>query len=336
MKRREFITLLGVAAAAWTLAARAQQPAMPVVGLVTARSPEASERNVAAFRKGLNEAGCVEGQNVTVEYHWFSGQYDRLPSLMADLVRRRVAVIATPGATPPALAAKAATATVPIVFGVGEDPVGLGLVASFARPGGNATGINTFYNELVAKRLGLLHELVPKAVRVAVLVNPANAPSAEAMLREVPEAAHAIGLQIQVLNASTSREIEAAFATLVREHADALFVAPDAFLISRRVQFVTLAARYGIPTAHNVREEVEAGGLMSYGTDNLDMWRQVGVYTGQILKGAKPADLPVLQATKFEFVINMQTARALGIEVSNSIQLLAVELIDGASYSSHF
>jgi putative ABC transport system substrate-binding protein len=328
MKRREFITLLSGAAALWPLAASAQQPATPVVGLVNARSPEASERQVAAFRKGLNEAGCVEGQNVTVEYHWLNGQYDRLASLMADLVRRRVAVIATPGATLPALAAKAATATVPIVFGVAEDPVGLGLVASFARPGGNATGINIFLNELVAKRLGLLHELVPKAVRVAVLVNPANAPSAEATLRDLPEAARAIGLQTQVLNASTSREIEAAFATLVRERADALFVAPDAFFISRRVQFVTLAARYGIPTAHNAREEVEAGGLMSYGTDNLDMWRQVGVYTAQILKGAKPADLPVLQSTKFEFVINLQTARALGIEVPNSIQLLADELIE--------
>jgi putative tryptophan/tyrosine transport system substrate-binding protein len=301
---------------------------MPVVGLVNARSPEASERQVAAFRKGLNEAGYVEGQNVTAEYHWLNGQYDRLPSLMADLVRRRVAVIATPGATLPALAAKAATATVPIVFGVGEDPVGLGLVASLARPGGNATGINIFLNEVVAKRLGLLHELVPKAVRVAVLVNPANAPSAEATLRDLPEAARAIGLETQVLNASTSREIEAAFATLVRERADALFVAPDAFFISRRVQFVTLAARYGIPTAHNAREEVEAGGLMSYGTDLRDMWRQVGVYTGQILKGAKPADLPVMQATKFEFVINLQTARALGIEVPNSIQLIADELIE--------
>ena len=328
MKRREFITLFGGAAAAWPLAARAQQAAMPVVGLVNARSPEASERQVAAFRKGLNEAGYVEGQNVTAEYHWLNGQYDRLPSLMADLVRRRVAVIATPGATLPALAAKAATATVPIVFGVAEDPVGLGLVASLARPGGNATGINIFLNEVVAKRLGLLHELVPKAVRVAVLVNPANAPSAEATLRDLPEAARAIGLQTQVLTASTSREIEAAFATLVRERADALFVAPDAFFISRRVQFVTLAARYGIPTAHNAREEVEAGGLMSYGTDLQDMWRQVGVYTGQILKGAKPADLPVMQATKFEFVINLQTARALGIEVPNSIQLIADELIE--------
>jgi putative ABC transport system substrate-binding protein len=328
MRRRVFITLLGGAAAAWPLSARAQQSAMPVVGLVNARSPETSERHAAAFRKGLNEAGYVEAQNVTVEYHLFSGQYDRLPALMADLVRRRVAVIATPGSAPTALAAKAATATIPIVFGVGEDPVGLGLVASLARPGGNATGVNSFLQEVVAKRLGLLHELVPKAVRVAVLVNPTNAPSAEATLRDLPEAAHAIGLQIQVLKASTSREIEAAFATLVRERADALFIAPDAFFISRRVQFVTLAARYGIPTAHNAREEVEAGGLMSYGTDNLDMWRQVGAYTGQILKGAKPTDLPVLQSTKFEFVINLQTARALGLQVPNSLQLLADELIE--------
>jgi putative ABC transport system substrate-binding protein len=327
VRRRQFITLLG-GAAAWPIAASAQQPATPVVGLVNARSPEASERQVAAFRKGLNEAGCVEGQNVTVEYHWLNGQYDRLASLMADLVRRRVAVIATPGATLPALAAKAATATVPIVFGVAEDPVGLGLVASFARPGGNATGINIFLNELVAKRLGLLHELVPKAVRVAVLVNPANAPSAEATLRDLPEAARAIGLQTQVLNASTSREIEAAFATLVRERADALFVAPDAFFISRRVQFVTLAARYGIPTAHNAREEVEAGGLMSYGTDNLDMWRQVGVYTAQILKGAKPADLPVQQSTTVELIVNLKSAKALGITVPLSLLGRADKIIE--------
>jgi len=316
VKRREFISLLG-GAAAWPLAARAQQSAMPVIGLVNAGSREMAAERPTAFRKGLTETGYVEGQNVTVEYHWLNGQYDRVPSLMADLVRRRVAVIATPGATPVAQAAKAATTTIPIVFGVGEDPVKLGLVASLARPGGNATGINFFYSEVTAKRLGLLHELVPKAVRVTVLVNPANAPITEATLREVPEAARAIGLQIQVLNASTSREIEAAFATLVR--ADALFVMPDAFFVSRRVQFATLAARHGIPAVHSTRVEVAAGGLMSYGTDILDMWRQVGVYTGQILKGAKPPELPVIQSSKFEFVINLQTARALGLEVPNSL-----------------
>jgi putative tryptophan/tyrosine transport system substrate-binding protein len=330
MRRRQFITLLGGAAAVWPFAARAQQPAMPVVGFVNVGSPEAqaSARRTTAFRKGLNETGYVEGQNVAVEYYWLEGQYDRLPALMADLVRRRVAVIATPGFVSDALAAKAASTTIPIAFGVGEDPVKLGLVASLARPGGNATGINFFASEVVAKRLGLLHELVPKAVRIAVLINPANAPVAETTLREVPEAARAIGLQIQVLNASTSREIDAAFATLARERADALFVAPDGLFTGRRVQFVTLAIRFGIPSAHTSREEVEAGGLMSYGTDSLEMFRQVGVYTGQILKGAKPADLPVLQSTKFEFVINLQTARALGLEVPNSMQLLADEMID--------
>jgi putative ABC transport system substrate-binding protein len=324
MRRREFITLLGGAAMAWPLAARAQQPAMPIVGFVNMRSPEATQ--AAAFRKGLNESGYVEGQNVIVEYHWLEGQYNRLPSLVADLVRR-VAVIATPSAAA-ALAAKAATTTIPIAFGVGEDPVKSGLVVSLARPGGNATGINFFSAEVVAKRLGLLHDLVPKAVRIAVLVNPANAPIAETMLREIPEAARAIGLQIQVLNASTSREIEAAFATLVRDRADALFVAPDPFFSSRRVQFATLAAHHRVPAAYSLREFVEAGGLMSYGTNNLDMFRQVGIYAGQLLKGAKPADMPVLQSTKFEFVINLQTARALGIEVPNSIQLLADEVIE--------
>ena len=253
---------------------------------------------------------------------------DRLPSLMADLVRRRVAVIATPGSNPPSLAAKAATTTIPIIFGVAEDPVKLGLVASLARPGGNATGINTFTSELVAKRLGLLHDLVPKAVRIAVLVNPANAMTAGATLRDIPEAARALGLQIQVLNASTSREIEAAFASLGRKRADALLVAGDAFFSSRRVQFALLAVRHAIPAMYTTREYPEAGGLMSYGTDVADRFRQAGVMSGQILKGAKPADLPVMQSTKFEFVINMQTARALGIEVPNSIQLLADELIE--------
>ena len=315
IRRREFIVTLGGAAAACPLAVRAQQPAMPVVGFVNNGSADASADRVRAFRKGLSEAGYVEGQNVTVEYHWLQGQFDRLPSLMADLVRRHVAVIATPGGSYASQAAKAATTTIPIVFSVGEDPVRLGLVASLARPGGNATGINNFAVELDAKRFGLLHDLVPKAVRIAVLVNPANPPIAETTLREIPEAARAIGLQIQVLNARTSGEIEAAFATIGRDRADALLVAPDIFFVSRRVQFATLATRYAIPAIYNLREFVEVGGLMSYGTDVVDTFRQVGVYTGRVLKGTKPADLPVMQSTKFELVINAVTARALGIDV---------------------
>jgi putative ABC transport system substrate-binding protein len=328
MQRREFITLLGGAAATWPLAARAQQPAMPVVGFIRDGSADTNARNVAAFRKGLNETGYVEGQNVTVEYHWLEGQYDRLPTLITDLVRRQVAVIATPGFTPAALAAKAATATIPIVFGVTQDPVQLGLVASLARPGGNATGINFFANEVVAKRLRLLHDSVPKAVRVALLINPANGPSAESTLRAVQEAAPTIGLQIQILNASTIGEIDAAFATLAHERPDALFVAGDSFFTSRRVQFSTLTTRDRIPAAYGQRDFVAAGGLMSYGTDLEDMFHQVGVYTGSILKGAKPADLPVLQSTKFEFVINLQTARALGIEVPPGVLSIADEVIE--------
>ena len=323
--RRKFLATLGGAVAAWPLAARGQQAAMPVVGFVRG-SPDA--RRATAFRRGLTETGYVEGQNVTVEEHQLAGQYDRLPSLMADLVRRRVAVIATPGSNPAALAAKAATTTIPIVFGVGEDPVKLDLVTSLARPGGNATGINFFTSEVLAKRLGLLHELVPKAGHVAVLVNPTNTPSAESTLRNVPEAARAIGLQIQILNASTTREIEAAFATIVSDRADALFVGPDGFFNSRRVQFATLATRYGIPAAYASREIVEVGGLMSYGTDLLDMYRQVGVYAGRILKGANPADLPVVQSTKFEFVINLQTARALGLEIPPTLLARADEVIE--------
>jgi len=328
MKRREFITLIGGAAAAWPLASRAQQTAMPIVGLVGPRSPEESTRLVAAFRKALNETGYIEAQNVMVEYHWLEGKYDRLPALMADLVRRRVAVIATPAFTAAAPVAKAATTTIPIVFGVSDDPVKLGLVASLARPGGNATGINFLTSEVAAKRLGLLHDLVPKAVRIAVLINPANAPTAETTLRETSEAAHGLGLQIQILNASTSREIEAAFATLVRERPDALFIAPDGFFSSRRVQIVTLAAHHRVPAAYFSREFVEVGGLMSYGSDISDVYRQVGVYTGQILKGAKPADLPVVQSTKLEFVINMQTAKALGLEVPPQLLASVDEVIE--------
>ena len=326
MKRRAFITLLG-GVAAWPVAASAQQPT-PIVSFVSLGSPAASAPRVAAFQKGLSETGHVESQNVTVEYYWLDGRFDRLPSLMADLVRRRVAVIATPGQTAAAQAAKAATTTIPIVFGVGEDPVKLGLVSSLARPGGNVTGINYFVQEVLAKRLGLLHELVPNAVRITVLVNPANAPVAEVILRDVPEAARGLGLQIRVLNASTSGEIEAAFATLERDQADALFIAPDGFFTGRTSQFVTLASRDRIPTSCGNREMVEAGLLMSYGTDNWDMFRRVGVYTGQMLKGANPADLPVLQSTKFEFVINMQTARALGVDVPPTLLARADEVIE--------
>jgi putative ABC transport system substrate-binding protein len=325
--RRDFITLFGGAAAVWPLAARAQQGALPTVGLVSGRALEGSASHGAAFRKGLNEAGMVEGQNVAVEYRWLGGKYDRLPMLMADLVGRRVAVIATSGA-PATLAAKAATATIPIAFGVAEDPVKLGLVSSLARPGGNTTGINFLNQETGAKKLGLLHDLVPGAKRIAILVNPANPTNAESTLHDIAEAAGTLGLQMQVLKASTAAEIEAAFATLVSERAGALFVAPDGFFDSRRVEFATLANRNAIPTAFSNREAVEAGGLMSYGTDALDMYRQVGVYVGRILKGAKPADLPVVQPTKFKFTINLQTARAIGLTVPPDLLSIADEIIE--------
>jgi putative ABC transport system substrate-binding protein len=325
IERRKFLATLGGAAAAWPLAAHAQQPAMPVVAFVNAGSSDPPL--AAAFRKGLNEAGYVERQNVTVEYHWLEGQFDRLPALMADLVRRRVAVIATPAGNYAAQVAKAATTAIPIVFGVGDDPVKLGLVTSLARPGGNLTGINFFANELSAKRLALLHELVPKAARIAVLVNPSN-PATEGTLRDTLEAARAIGLQIQVLKASTRSEIEAAFATLVRDRAEALYVAGDVFFTSRRVQLATLAATHRIPASYPSREAVEAGGLMGYDADRAGMYRQVGAYTSQILKGAKPADLPVLQSTKFEFVINLQTARALGLEVPPQLLASVDEVIE--------
>jgi putative ABC transport system substrate-binding protein len=326
IRRRDFITLLG-GAAAWPLAARAQQPALPVVGFVNVGSAESSADRARAFRKGLGETGYVEGQNVTVEYHWLEGQFDRRPALMADLVRRRVAVIATSGDST-AVAAKAATATIPIVFAVTDDPVKLGLVASLARPGGNATGINFFAGELMAKRLGLLHELVPKAVRVAVLWNPASDMPGDTQLRDLQEAARTIGLQIQILNATTIGEIDAAFATLARERPEALFVDADGFFNSRRVQITNLAARDRIPAAYVDREFVAAGGLMSYGTNIPDRFRQVGVYTGNILKGAKPADLPVVQSTKFEFVINLQTAKLLGLDISPALLSVADELIE--------
>jgi putative ABC transport system substrate-binding protein len=311
-------------AAAWPLAARAQQRPMPVVGVINLRSAEAAADGLAAFRKGLAESGYVEGRNVTVEYHWLDGQPDRVPALLDDLIRRRVAVLALPAATSIAIAAKAATATIPIVFGVTEDPVRLGLVASLNRPGGNATGINFLIREVDAKRLALLHELVPKAVRVAVL----QSPSVPGRLQEVQKAASAIGLQLQVLHASTGREIDPVFASFGRERPDALFVEGDALFISRRVQLANLAARDRIPTAHTAREYVAAGGLMSYGTNLADSFHHVGLYTGQILKGTKPADLPVVQSTRFEFVINLQTARIIGLDVPPTLLALADEIIE--------
>ena len=328
MRRRDFIKIIAGSAAVWPIAARAQQPGLPVVAFLRTGSADTDARNVAAFRKGLNETGFVEGQNVTVEYHWLESPYDRLPALIADLVRHQVAAIATVGTPHVALAAKAATATIPIVFGEGIDPVELGLVPSLAQPGGNVTGIYFLVTEMTAKRLRLLHELVPKAVRVAVLVNPANPSVAKATSRDAQEAAPSMGLNIQILNASTIGEIDAAFATLAREHSDALFVDGDALFLSRRAQFVTLTARDRIPTAYSQRDYVEAGGLMSYGTSIGDTHRQVGIYTGKILKGAKPAELPVLQSTKFEFAINLQMARALGIEVPPGPLSIADEVFE--------
>jgi putative tryptophan/tyrosine transport system substrate-binding protein len=325
MRRREFITLLG-AASTWPFIARAQQ-AMPIVAFVRDGSADGNARNVAGFRKGLSESGYVEGQNVTVEYHWLEGQYDRLPALLADLVRRQVAVIVTPGNVP-SRAAKAATAAIPIVFGVGEDPVQYGLVTSLARPGGNATGINFLVGEVTAKRLRLLHEAVPKAVRIAVLVNPGNVAVAEGTLRELQQAAPSMGLQIQVLNATTIGEIDAAFTKLAQEHPDALFVAADGLFASRRVQIVTLATRDRIPTIYGIRDFTAAGGLMSYGTDIVEMFRQLGLYTANTLKGAKPADLPVLQSSKFEFVINLTTAKALGLTIPPGVLSIADEVIE--------
>jgi putative ABC transport system substrate-binding protein len=328
VKRRTFITLLGGAAAGWPLAARAQQPAMPVVGFLNSSSLDTYSHLLRAFHQGLKDNGYVEGENVTIDYRWADGQLDRLPALADELARRQVATIVATGGGHSALAAQAATSTIPIVFVVGEDPVRLGLVASIARPGGNMTGINFFVYELAAKRLALLRELVPAATRLTVLVNPANAAHTEATLKDVEMAARAIGLQIEIVNASTSREIDGAFAGLARERTDALFVLPDPFFIMRRVQIVQLAARHAIPATYPVRDFAELGGLMSYGTNTVDAWRQAGVYTGRILKGAKPADLPVVQSSKFELVINAQTARMLGITVPPSLLAIADEVIE--------
>jgi ABC-type uncharacterized transport system substrate-binding protein len=326
VRRREFITLLG-GAVAWPLVARAQQAAMPVIGFLDSRLPDAITDRLRAFRQGLKDVGYVEGENVAIVYRWAEDQLDRLPALAADLVRRQVAVIATV-ATASTFAAKAATTSIPIIFSITEDPVKLGLVATLARPGGNATGINILSGELVAKRLELLRELVPSAARVAVLVNPTNAANTETTLRDVELAARTIGLQIQVLNASTSREIDAAFAALARERPDALLVGSDLLFTTRRVQMSLQAMRHAIPATYSAREPVEAGGLMSYGSNLTDALRQLGVYTGRILKGAKPADLPVVQASKFELVINAQTARMLGLTVPDKLLVAADEVIE--------
>ena len=337
LTRRDFITLLGGATAALPLTVRAQQASPPVVAFVSSRSLNDAARYGGAFRKGLSETGIVEGQNATMQYHWLDGQYDRLPSLMTDLVRARVSVITTPSFTSAALAAKAATSMIPIVFGVGEDPVKLGLVASLARPGGNATGINFLNQEVVAKQVSLLRDLLPKAVRIAVLVNPANVAGAEATTRQASEAASALGLQIQVLKARTSREIDAAFATLARERVEALLVAGDGLFVNRRLQFATLATRQGIPSIYSGRDTVDVGGLMSYATDNAEVYRQSGNYVGRILKGAKPTDLPVIQSTRFEFIINLITAGALGLTVPGDLLSNADEVIEwlsGAANSS--
>jgi len=329
MRRREFITLLGGATAAWPLAARGQQPAMPVIGIINPGLPETEPRSrMIAFRQGLNESGYVEGQNVTIEYRWAEGRHDRYSELVADLIRQKVSVISTGANTPASLVAKASTSTIPIVFGVGEDPVKLGLVASLARPGGNATGVNFFIAELAAKRLGLLREMVPGTARVAVLVNPANATTAESTVKDVQAAAAAPELQIQVFNAGTIREIDAAFANLVRERIDALFVSPDPFFNSRRVHLAVLAAHRAIPATYAGRDYAEAGGLMSYGSNLADTYRQIGIYTGRLLKGAKPADLPVVQSTKFELVINAPTARMLGLTVPDKLLVAADEVIE--------
>jgi putative ABC transport system substrate-binding protein len=326
VKRREFIMLLSGAVAAWPLAARSQQSAMPVIGFLDTRSPDGMTDRLRAFREGLKDSGYVERENVAIEYRWAENQLDRLPELAAELVRRQVAVIAATS-TYSAFAANAATTTTPIVFLVGEDPVRLGLVASLARPGGNLTGINNFTGELTVKRLELLREMVPGAARIAVLVNPANT-TTETALSDAAAAARVMGLQIQVLNASTSREIDAAFATFVRERPDAVFVSLDVFFISRRAQLVNLASRHALPATYPLREFAEVGGLMSYGTNITDTFRHIGVYAGRILKGAKPADLPVVQSTKFELVINAWSARILGLAVPPTLIAAADEIIE--------
>jgi putative tryptophan/tyrosine transport system substrate-binding protein len=325
MRRREFITLVAGGVAAWPLAARAQQQGMPVIGFLDPTSPDTFAHRLLGFRQGLKETGYVEGENVSIVYRFAENQVDRLPELAADLVRRRVAVIAT--LANGALVAKAATTATPIVFIMAEDPVKVGLVASLARPGGNLTGINFLSAELAAKRLELVRELVPTATRISMLVNPAG-PNSESTLSEAQSAGRAIGLETRILRASTSREINEAFATFVREPPDAVFVDIDPFFTSRRVQIVHLASHHRVPATYPGRQFAEVGGLMSYGSNLTDAWRQVGVYTGRVLKGAKPADLPVVQATKFELVINAETARTLDLEIPATLLARADEVIE--------
>jgi putative tryptophan/tyrosine transport system substrate-binding protein len=327
VKRREFITLLGGAAAVWPLAAGAQQPAMPVIGYLDSRAPDAITDYLRAFCQGLKETSHIEGENVAIEFRWAENQVDRLPELAADLARRRVAVIVA-GASPAVIAAKTATATIPIVFFAPEDPVRLGLVTSLSRPGGNLTGVNVFVSELAAKRLELLRELVPTATRVAILLNPADAANAASNLRDVETAARAMGLQIDVFNADTNREIDTAFAALVRERVDALFVGSSPFFHARRVQLAHWATHQRIAATYSSRPFTEAGGLMSYGAKLTDAYRQMGVYAGSILKGAKPADLPVVQSSKFELIIDAQTARILGLTVPPTLLARADEVIE--------
>ena len=326
--RRELLVALGGAAAAWPLAAHAQQPAMPVIGFISSRSSAEAAYATAAFHRGLKDLGYVEGDNIAIEYRWADGAYDRLPALAADLVRRRVAVIAATGGSLSGLAAKAATSSIPIVFVAGEDPVALGLVTSINRPGGNATGVYIFLSEMDAKRMELLRELVRNPALIAVLLNPTFTPSFEATSKEIAEAARAAGQRIDVIEARNEREIHSAFKRIEQLQPQALLVGSDPFFNARREQLVTLANHYGIPAIYELREFAAAGGLMSYGTSLTEAYRQVGVYTGRILKGEKPADLPVVQSTKFELVINLKTAKALGLEIPPTVLARADEVIE--------
>jgi putative tryptophan/tyrosine transport system substrate-binding protein len=325
--KRQFIAALGGATVAWPLAARAQQQAMPVIGFLHSASPESIVNLVAAFRNGLGEAGFVEGHNVAIEFRWAAGRDDRLPELATDLLRGRVTVIATPGSTPATLAAKAATTTIPIVFAIGADPVALGLVASLNRPGGNATGISFQTPDLPSKALGILRELVPQAVRIVALVNPQSA-FTEAVTKSLQDGAASLGLQVEIFHASTEGEIEAAFATISQLPGSALLVGPDVFFTFRRAQIIALAAHQALPTMYIVREFAEAGGLISYGPNLTDAYRESGIYTGRILKGEKPADMPVVRPTKFELVINLKTAKVLGLAIPDKLLALADEVIE--------